>query len=89
MQQHYPAQQYGFNYAAPAFQPLSSGYPGATVGAVIPQDTVEIKKRGNEWTAEETIALLLFTQLMLDCDLKTISQALFSYISRAPGMSLV
>lgn len=75
--------QHGLNYGTQNISRMGSDpRPAGTPSA---QNSVEVKKRGNEWTAEETIALLLFTKLMLDCDLKTISQALFSYISRAPG----
>lgn len=43
------------------------------------------RRRSNEWKKEEVILLLQCTKLLIHCELKTISQALFSCIKRSPG----
>lgn len=43
------------------------------------------KKRMDEWSSEEVIMLLQCTKLLINCELKCISRALFPFIRRSPG----
>ena len=43
------------------------------------------KKRMDEWSSDEVIMLLQCTKLLINCELKCISRALFPFIRRSPG----
>lgn len=43
------------------------------------------RRRHDEWTREEIVILLQCTKLLIDCELKCVSQALYHFTSRKPG----
>lgn len=43
------------------------------------------RRRHDEWTRAEIIILLQCTKLLIDCELKCVSQALYHFTSRKPG----